>query len=567
MLTGSTGKLQKYIRKNAVLMALLVMVSGILILYASLFAHLFIFGDATMQADIARNIWQEGLTNTYSSYPPLYHVFGAILFSTWGENGFKFITLIGLLLLGFSSFLLARRITGSAWIGLASAFLVLCSTKTSFYGARMYMEIFVSAFVLITVLYLLRYLKNSGKISLVLSAFFCGITISIKQQGLFILFPSIVIFLLSDVIIRKFKGSKSYKKDVKNLAIFVLVVLSIVGGPIYWQFRQTGSIVPDTRYTSWVNEAGRRIANFKEKPFPLWRQKWDQKLDDSFRSYAKRGFSRAEARHIWSWDVIISPTKSFSFHNLFWFRIAGESYSFLLIFTILVLFSSGIILWIQKERENRINLFLVIFLILNYVAFLRTTHQSRYQLYVSYILAFLCPYATYRIIGIFKKGKNKSIMVGFFTFVLVVSVLTVLARDTTAWKKFTEVQAYSGSAGGMHSVIEVSQWIKNQSQPTELMYAIPGNEFRYYSRRRFIFDYRAYFLLQEELAQLFEDMRVKYIVIMNSSVVPDHRWISVTWAPESFVAKIKNLYSIAYESSYKDITVYEAEESENTNSQ
>ena len=169
-----------------------------IMLYSNMIFSLPLFGDAATHGALFKRIIDSSVMNVKAiNYPPLYLIFESILFSIAGESGPHILILAALFILGFSVFLLIREILEKDMPAIIGVIMVLSSPKVIFYSARMYMEILLSAFFVLTVFFLFKFLRKGATIDLILLSFFTGVTASIKQTGLFALFPSIFAFLLA----------------------------------------------------------------------------------------------------------------------------------------------------------------------------------------------------------------------------------------------------------------------------------------------------------------------------------------------------------------------------------
>lgn len=524
--------------------------------YASAILSLPIFGDAANHARLAQSFLERGPWDTLSPYPPLYHLIGAAALALGGETGFKLITVVSLALLGMATFLVARQITGSTAIGLLAEVMALIAPQTLFFSARMYMELLLCVFVLLAVLFVHRYLRLRRRREIVLAAVMVGFAALTKQQGLVLVMPAIALFLGGEALLHFRRGQRERARTgVAHLAWFLAIVLILAAPATLWQFRSTGHILPDTKYTTWLNNVGQAITGYDEQ-LPEYRQRWDEYLDEFFfgNDYDNLGYTRAEMRHIWPWQVA-TPRGFYSIHSLYWF-FPGWQYPREVTATVLALITFGLAVWVWRSRRDPFLWFVFLFLVINYSAFLRNNDQVRYHLYISLMLAFALPYGV-TALSHRRDDVSRWALAGL-AMLAVVLCAAYLPAKVDKVRNFARTQAYAPSVGGMASVAETSYWLRDHLADDETYYAVPTTEFQYYSRQDGVFDYRIYFLPQDTLRQVFTDMGVAYIVLPDSTVVPDEEWTHILWTPRSFAHKLEKLYPVAFTSKAGDIRVFRA---------
>jgi hypothetical protein len=536
---------------------LVLIVTYFTLFYARIIYQLPIYGDAAEHARIARELLRGHILSTGSPYPPLYHSLGALGLAVAGEDGFKTVTVLSLLLLGPAVFLLARELCESSAVALTSALIAYISPKTPFYAGRLYMEILLTVLIIFAFFFLVRYARNEGKLNLVLCAIFSGLAAITKQQGLvLVVLPAFAYFLGREFVLwLMFRMRPSFH----SVQVFLPIVLIIVTPSLVWQMKTSGAILPETEFTSWMNNLARDVTGMSARSEEAWQLKWDSYLTERFEEdgYAQRGFVTAESHHIWPQDVFTSPGAFFSVNSPYWRDVAHLSPKFPWAETTILcaLFASGVLLFVSSKEARPALIPLAGFLVLNYAAFVKNTDQLRYHVFIPYMLAFLIPYAVYRFAG----ANHIARMVSVVCMALI--LLSYSARYLEAWNDANlrnwDRQAYTLSRGGMHSVMEASSFIKEHSDAKDKIFTIPAPEFGFYADREAIYDYRLLFLEPEQLSEIFRDMQVAYIVIPDSQVVQDASWNHVGRVPASFVSKIASLYSVAYLTQVRDVAVYQ----------
>jgi len=568
-------------KKGIILFSLCLLIFSIF--YADMIFSLPLFGDATIHGSITKQIIENGVLSTKSTLPPLYNVFQGILFSLFGEKGMNSIVFLGILLIAISIFLLVKKLTGKTSIALLSTIITLGSPKIIFYSCRMYMEILISGFFIFAIYLLIRFIENKSTKNLILLSFFVGITASVKQQGLFILFSTILAFLLALLIMEYIKGKRrkisNYAPFKKYIVIFISIFFLIASFPYLTLFHNFGKVMvgnEDFRIIRTINYAGQKLSGYKEPQENIeFEKKWGQRLEDIQNKYYSVGTERAEARHIWPWEPLTSWNKFTQANGLylekFWAGSTSKNLAdimnFLLVFGLIIfilnlIFRNKILKFKRAELLIPFFIFLIIFIGINYLLFARNTDQMRYHLFIPILLSvfsaiglyFLCKFILEKI-----RIKYVGLIPIFLILTLLLhSTITLAYKDTNFNKRWYRSQLYSPSKGGIASVQEVGRWISNHTNKTDSFFQNCGNELAYYSEREVEGNIWAYFLNEFELREIFKDWNVKYIVLFDSQIVEDEKWINLCWTPKSFVAKIESIYPLIYESSYKDIKIYKA---------
>ena len=536
-----------------------VIVAGFAWWYGRILFQLPIFGDATEHARISRSFIEDGILNTASSSPPLYHIFGAIGLQAGGEDGFIAVTVISLVALGFAVYCLAYEITSSRMVGLAAAILAYLSPKTAFYSGRLYMEIPLTVFFVVTFLFLHRYLRTSRRSDLMMCAIAASSAALTKQQGLVLLALPLAAFLPSLEVWRAARTKRM--PQLFALAAVPVVVLSVMTPVLLWQIRNTGRFLPESDYTTALNDVARSVTGYTD-PDAAWKAEWDEYLEREFRDrgYLETGSISAESRHIWPVQAFTTSKGFYSVHSLFWTNLPGgvplpaiETKSLMALFTL------GFFLWAMTHRQRTYVMFFALFLIANYVAFIRNNDQMRYHLYIPYLLAFALPFVPHFLLS---RLSRQVAFVGVASLLVVAGAFATryLPDRTEGALKYWGTQAYAPSAGGIRAVQEASRFLESVTGPDERSYGVPGNEFAYYAHRKVIYDWRIFFLSKEELKRVIDGMAVKYIAIPDSAVLADDEWNHLAKAPQSFADKVASLYPLAFTTGSGDIRIYEVKD-------
>ena len=567
---------------NWLYLIFILIISLVGILYFDMIFSLPLFGDAATHGGRTKNILNKGLLNTKLFYPPLYHILQAVLFSIFGEKGMNSIVFLGVSLIAFSVFLLCKELTDKTSIALLSVIIVLASPKVIFYSARLYMEILLSGLFVFTIFLLVRFIKIKSAKNLILLAIFTAITASIKQQGLFILFPSILLFLCCFSIIdkrRKDKEKIQNKLSIKHIVIYFLIFLLLISPAYFVQFHNYGRLTPgleEFKIINLINRIGQKISGYKEPVENIeFNKKWGQRLKEIRKKYYSIGVTRAESRHIWPLDPLTSWNGFIKANGLYLEGFRGGSttkglanfmnflmLSGLILFVLNIIFKNKILKLKYRDLQIYFLIFLLIFLAINYILFLRSTDQMRYHLFIPIIFSVFPAIGIYFLISIFILRNNFSIY-----YIRIISIFLILAslltpliifayEDSTSQKGWHKSQLYRPSIGGIASVQEAGEWLNNHTNENDLIWQTCGGELFYYSERKVIGNFWFYFLNESELREIFKDQNVKYIVIFDNQIVLDEEWENLCWVPESFAEKIRKIYPEVYKTSFGDIKIY-----------
>jgi len=553
--------------------------------YFDMIFSLPLFGDATMHGKTTKDILQKGVLNVSSPLPLTYCIFQGILFSIFGEKGMNSIVFLGVLLIAFSVFLMTRELINKNSIALFVTIITLTSPKIIFYSARMYMEILISGFFIFTVFFLIKFIKKKEDKTLFFLAFFTSITASLKQQGLFILFPSILFFLSLLLVInfiKKFKKTNDFdsKLLLKQIILFFFVFILLTFPSYFVLFHNRGKILKEEesfRVIKVINRIGQKIASYEEPKEEFeFNKKWEFRIKSIARQYYFQAVTRAEKRHIWPWEPFTSWKKFVKANGLYLEKFWGGStkkelanfinylmvFGFIL-FVLNIIFRDKILKLENKNLQFYFLVFLLIFLTINYFLFLKNTDQMRYHLFVPILLSIFSGIGGFFFYqSILGKIRIKYLKL-FFLFLIVIlfmySLIALLYKDTKWNKRWYRAQLYGPSKGGIASVREAGKWLKEHTKDYESVWQNCGNELAYYSERNVHGAPWYYFLEEFELRKIFKDRGDKYIVIFDSQVVPDEKWTNYCWVPESFVKKIQKIYPLVFQTSFGDIKVYKVQ--------
>lgn len=559
--------------KKIIEVIVLILCIGLLgVFYWQTIMYLPLFGDATIHGAYAKELLQGGWKTLSADYPPFYYFIMAIFFAFLGEKGFNLVPYVGFLFLLLAIFLFIEKLTKNYYISLLSVFFVGASPKIIYYAARMYQEILISALFIFSMYLLFLYLEKKTKISLVLTLVFTSITLAMKQQGLFILYSSMVLFFTLQLL-RKQLHIKEY------LLVFLIPLL--IGLPFYGVlFHTKGEIQPGSgefKLFKIINGVGQKLffyqpqntnSNAEGVSLNFFLPKafaqtsvspsgLDAKLQQVSDEYSERAYSRAESRHIWPTDVLLHFDKFNEANSLYLLVWQGKLLeSPILFYASFIGLLGGLLYCLFHYKEYKdLLLFTAIFLPINYILFARNNDQQRYHLFLPiYLLSFTFIFF-YQIMKRLHVKLVIGIIAGFgLTIMTFFPILIPRIAINQVW---ANTQLYSSSRGGIASVKEMGDWIQKNTNTTAVIGQQCGNETAYYSDRTVVGDWRIYFLPLQTLKEYFKKNHISYYVIYESQLVDDKDWQHICWVPRSFYELLNKNYKQVYKSSQNDIYVYE----------
>jgi len=530
-----------------------------------------LFWDATIHWQHARIIMEQWWQFVEADYPPLYYYIVNILSIFFWEKAYNLLVYISTLLIIIYSYLLTIKISNKKQIWILIMIIVWFSSKLIFYSARLYQEIFITTLFLISFYYLYIIIKKHNQKIFYLLIFIIGVTLSVKQQWLFILYPSILIFYF---ILLFFK-----KTTLKNFVMILLIPL-IIWVWAYWVlFHNKWMIIiwnEDFKVLNIVNYFWQTIFNYNWKKYNLktlddainYSEKIDnnklnkniqsgnqinQKLEEIKNKQYSKWTQRAEKRHITFFDIFKDYDK-FNWANSlysfsYWYKWYNWIYNLLFIFLIWWL----LIFFIKHFKKDKTNFYLltylVIFLSINYYLFQRNTDQSRYHLFIPfYILIFIIYFLDF----ILKKQKLVYLIITI-TLISLIST-SIIFFEKNRWA--VRWQIYAPSKWWIYSIIETWKWMSNNLPKNIEYFQMCWNELSYYAHRKNIWDWRIYFLNNKDIINYFNTNNLQYFVLFNSQLVNDSQWNGLCKIPKSFTEKLHLNFTPIFISNKKDITVY-----------
>ncbi len=537
------------------LLTLILLISFFGVFYWQTTMTLPLFGDATIHGYNAKVLLEQGWQAYKADYPSLYSYTQDVLYVFFDEKGFNAVPFFGFLFLLMSTFLFIRQITKNYFMGLLSVVFVGCSPKLIFYTARMYQEILISSFFIFSIYLLFKFIAKKNYSTLFLLSFFVGISLSLKQQGLFILYPSIVGFFFLNFLRKKIKLGEF---------LYIFLIPLFIGLGFYGVlFHNTGVVHPGSEefvIFRVINNIGKIVFQYSgsdSNDVPKL-TRIDDKLAEVEAERYSTGVARVEEKHIWPTDVFTNFVKFNQANSLYLDWEGRKLESEILLYVSFVFLIAGLGYCLINFTVNKDLLFFsAIFIVINYLLFSRNTDQPRYHLFIPiYLLVFIFLFLNHYI-----KKINFSRHLRIFTASLIVILLfiPILHNRVNLNKRWGKTQLYASSIGGTESIIEVGNWFKKNTDIDVKIGQQCSNETRYYSDRSIIGDWRIYFIPIEDLKKYFKEKNIHYYVIYKSQIVPDKQWISLCWIPQTFYETMETHYKRVFTSPMKDVYVYEIE--------
>lgn len=500
--------------------------------------YLPLFWDATIHWFYTKTIlfhWWEKLT---ADYPPLYYYIVWDLWQFFGEKGYNLLVYISIFLILIYSYLLSYKITNNKQIWIFIMIIVWFSSKLIFYSARLYQEILITALFLISFYYLYLIIKKHNQKLFYLLVFLIWITLSVKQQWLFILYPSILFFYFILLLIKK--------TTLKNFIITLLIPL-IIWVWAYWVlFHTKWRIIPwseEFKIIRLTNYYWQKIFKYKWKVKNI---KWNKEKEEIYNQINKKSIERKTNMK----DIFLNFNKSY---NQIWiyinnFRNIKNINIFWYIFYIFI------IIWfiLSYKKNKRIFLFLLIFTFINLILFIKNNDQLRYHLFLSFI--FFIYLNSIVLNYIFNKKLKKTIYILLSIFIIInIWMINYSIWNLSYW--LNKSQLYAPSIWWVLSTKEAWIFLNKKLKQNEIFFVNWWNELKYYSNRGYIWNSEV--MIKWNFEEYFNklDNNVKYIVILKSQILNNKidNWTKVS---KEFYDYVSSEYEKVFETKSKDIYIY-----------
>lgn len=522
--------------------------------------HLPVLGDGAIHAYITKEIATEGTLAIDADvyYPLFYHVSGAIAYLFMGISGLKLLSPLMMTLSGLVVYLIAKEMTKSEIIGLSSIFLIALSPIVLRNGAEIIMEPFVVFFVLLAIYAALLFYKEQNLKTAIFAVFITAIAISTKQQALFLILVLPIFFLASKI-------------NVKIILLFLVLVVLIASGPYIHLWSSGYGLIP--LYDSEIihlRESDSILDKIKLKfarqDIPEWSVQLEQE-SNAYETYTQdTNIHALRYNQIWDMTNLIIFAQSNSLYPYDSVDYCLQNSRFLcftgFIFLQILLFLGFIFSLAYSKRNSKWRVVPIIVATSWLFSLGGGYNITRYLLYLAVFLAFiyLLPVKfIYRKLSKMKRPKIITLCLAILGFI---SLFYLIQAQIGEQKYVTDLetkQCYTPSEGGIPSIEEVGLWINKHTEEADKIFGTSSEEWRYYSDRECLWEYRIYFLPIDRVDYYMKLWDIKYVMVRQNQLLKDRDWDHVEFYPQSFYNNIKENYSLVYTSSYDDIEVYEVQ--------
>lgn len=535
----------------------LLIVGLLLLLFGSFYwqtiMELPLFGDATIHGLNANDVYSGGWENLRADYPGYYSYLMAIIYSFDNSKGYNLVPYASLIFLLIAVYLFSKQLTKNFYLAVLSIILVASSPKIVLYSAKMYQEILISAFFIFTFFLAFKFLESKTKMYLFLMSLFLGIAMSLKQQSLFILYPSIIALFTYE--------SSRRRINFSELAVIIFLPL-VVSLPFYGVlFHNKGRLQPGSEefvVFKIINNIGQKVFFYEDseyKPENFIQGPLKEKISQIESEHSELAFKRAESRHIWPTEVLTDFNK-FNEANSLYNNVQGKPLESPMIFYFwfFALMLGFITALIKYKSYDSLILLTVVFLAINYVLFSRNNDQQRYHIFIPiFLLIYILIFLRYIFFRVNEYGYKKSVI---YILLSILFFLPIVTSRINLNKWWINSQLYSSSIGGIPSVEASGDWINKNVPKNAFIGQQCGNETRFYSKRRVEGDWKVNFLEDDELDEYFKSQNISYYVVNKSQIADDEDWYHICWVRKSFFTKLVNKYQKIYESPWGDIYVF-----------
>ena len=460
--------LMKY-KENIIPFALLI---GVFIFVSLYTTTTNIHGDSIFHSLFAKEIVNSGsllqnapygvfhndgeITNVPIYYPLTTHTLLAIFYMFGGEGFLKIFSPIFAALTALYIYLILKHI--NIYGAFFAAFFVIVANSPRYFLSPLIEQLLLFCSVC-AIYHYFRYLKERNLKYLVLVGLFLGLTLSIKQQGL------ILVFLIFgyNFILGIYEHIK-YKRNyiLRTNVLIVVIALLLSSGPLIDQIHRNGVLIQlnynmnippfsDNKFPSDL-EAVRELQNIKGYDVKY------QSLLETFQVYIL---------HPFLYNKSISALRS---------TLQVSSY----IFTSLFFFTIGCI-YIYCKDKIILTLLTFIFTVLVFVTYITNTHPIQYH------NMGIAIYSLFIIMGVF---NLKSLKIDKHTTISIICIIVILLTSSYVNEVHKSVWNNSGRYDDdyVKEYTKIGKYVQNNTPENGIFLTGGGvgNGFSYYSNRRIL---------------------------------------------------------------------------------
>jgi len=435
-------------------------------------------------------------------YPALYYVTGGISWIMLGEVGPRFLAITACTATLLGLFLLFRELFDET-IATVTATLASGVTFCIFPDE----DSLLILFTLLTVYAYVVYIKRGSNVNMILTALFAAATLGCKTNGVFFLLP----ILIHGIILT------NKRKKIFWIALLTMLLYLPV---LYYQIETTGTVTY-FGIGGAENILDKRIFHPKFLEWSDAEKVLNEKINfEQIYSEATEGY--CSAFHPFS--PLIDPVKT----------IGCMKFNFDFNIFIDFLFFAGIIMFhinILKEWSSKQSKLLLLFLtyeILLLILLQFITANPAYLIAFPYIFSHFFAIGALALCEFLEKKKllKRNMIISILLLLLAGSVILQTERSFTYIKEFPKNHIMSRySPGGINSVILLSNWIKNNTDPNDRFFTADVEDFPLYMGRVALWDFRLFYLTSEEdVLHYLKMYEITYVIIWKEQIVNEQKY-------------------------------------------
>ncbi|MBO8183467.1 MAG: hypothetical protein H0Z28_11875 [Archaeoglobus sp.] len=395
------------------------------------------------------------------SYPLTYHVFLSVLYLFGGTILLKISSAFFATLVVIVLYLLFRNVKW--YLGLVGGFFGVILSSHRFIMVPLMEQYLIPSFFFAVLFIYEFYTKNKTRYA-ILSGFFIGLSIAIKQQGL-VLSSSLILFVLISIIVRK---KLNFRSSIKGLLVMFSAIALVSFLPLYDQIDRTGTIgysPGETRLPNFIPLSTYIQKNILKSKFPI--DKEGKEWLDKVIGYKLKELSISDTFR----QYILFP----AYYNR-WMHYKDDI-NILIFFSILII--SGISL-LFKRSKLIFSLTLLIFLSEFTTTWFFKTRIHQYQQIGIITLSIFIVAGTTRITKQLKE-YNKLLVPLFLMYLIVVLIV--------GWVTYIHNPLFKQEGRQSDEYIrlfkELGKFVK-ENTPKEAIFLAAETNFRYYAERNSI---------------------------------------------------------------------------------